>query len=314
MRWQDRGPERGAAALAGPMTIGDIASDEELSTGERPSELASPKRNVPNRTGRYALFAAIFLAALALGTYAGLRVSMARMDPPSGETAALLAAVTKPIDAQGAAVAGQPASVPVTPEDVDPRYLTMLLAFEDRRFYSHFGVDPYALTRAGFEFVWHGRIISGGSTLTMQVARILDNKYQRSTSVKVRQIIRAIALESRFTKREILTLYLNLAPFGGKIKGVRAAALTYFGKTPEQLSVGEAALLVALPQAPEARRLDRHLNAARRSRDFVLKTVVAAGVLSPAEAEEGKREVLTVGGKTQHVSQDIPHNLLTLGK
>src|ERR1700730_8515396 len=132
MRWQDRGPERGAAALAGPMTIGDIASDEELSTGERPSELASPKRNVPNRTGRSALFAAMFLAALALGTYAGLRVSMARMDPPSGETAALLAAVTKPIDAQGAAVAGQAASVPVTPEDVDPRYLTMLLAFEDR--------------------------------------------------------------------------------------------------------------------------------------------------------------------------------------
>jgi penicillin-binding protein 1C len=293
------------------MTIGDIASGAQLSTEERPSELASPKRSGPNRTGHFALFAAIFLAALALGTYAGLRVSMARMDPPSAETAAaLLAAVTKPIDAQGAAVAGQPASVPVTPEDVDPRYLTMLLAFEDRRFYSHFGVDPYALTRAGFEFVRHGRIISGGSTLTMQVARILDNKYQRSTSVKVHQIIRAIALESRFTKREILTLYLNLAPFGGKIKGVRAAALTYFGKTPEQLSVGEAALLVALPQAPEARRLDRHLNAARRSRDFVLKTVVAAGVLSPAEAEEGKREALTVGGKTQ----DIPHNLLTLGK
>jgi YidB-like protein len=73
-------------------------------------------------------------------------------------------------------------------------------------------------------------------------------------------------------------------------------------------------LLVALPQAPEARRRDRHLNAARRSRDFVLKTVVAAGVLSPAEAEEGKREVLTAGGKTRDVSHDIPHNLLTLGK
>ncbi|MGZ5917694.1 MAG: transglycosylase domain-containing protein, partial [Methyloceanibacter sp.] len=255
------------------MTIADMASGAQLSTEERPSELASPKRSGPNRTARYALFAAIFLAALTLGTYAGLRVSMARMDPPSTETAALLAAV---------AVTGQPASVPVTPEDVDPRYLAMLLAFEDRRFYSHFGVDPYALTRAGFEFVRYGRIISGGSTLTMQVARILDNKYKRSTSVKVRQIIHAIALESRFTKREILTLYLNLAPFGGKIKGVRAAALTYFGKTPEQLSVGEAALLVALPQAPEARRLDRHLNAARRSRDFVLNTVVAAGVLSPA--------------------------------
>ena len=151
---------------------------------------------------------------------------MARMDPPSTETAALLAAVSKPIDAQGAAVTGQPASAPVTPEDVDPRYLAMLLAFEDRRFYSHIGVDPYALTRAGFEFVRYGRIISGGSTLTMQVARILDNNFKRSTSVKVRQIIHAIALESRFTKREILTLYLNLAPFGGKIKGVRAAALT----------------------------------------------------------------------------------------
>ena len=78
--------------------------------------------------------------------------------------------------------------------------------------------------------------------------------------------------------------------------------------------MGEAALLVALPQAPEARRLDRHLNAARRSRDFVLKTVVAARGISPAEAEEGKREVLTAGGKTQDVSHEIPHDLLTLGK
>ena len=107
MSWQDRGPERGAAGLAGPMTIGDLASGAQLSRGVRPSELASPKRSGSNRTGRHALFAAIFLAALALGTYAGLRASMARMDPPSAETAALLAAVSKPINAQGAAVAGQ---------------------------------------------------------------------------------------------------------------------------------------------------------------------------------------------------------------
>ena len=138
----------------------------------------------------------------------------------------------------------------------------MLFAFEDRRFYSHNGVDPFGIARAARDLVLKQRIVTGGSTLTMQVARLLDNQYKRTPSVKLRQIVRALQLEQQLTKKQILSLYLGLAPFGGRVKGVRAASLKYFGKEPQNLSIAEAALLVALPQAPEARRLDRDAEAA----------------------------------------------------
>jgi murein L,D-transpeptidase YcbB/YkuD len=182
--------------------------------------------------------------------------------------------------------------VALDPDAVDQRYLAMLFAFEDRRFYWHFGVDPVGIARAVRDLVHKRRIVTGGSTLTMQVARLIDNKYQRSPSVKLRQIVRAIQLEQSLTKSEILSLYLALAPFGGATKGVRAACLKYFGKEPRQLSIAQAALLVALPQAPEARRLDRHAGAARRARNFVIDTVTAAGVLTPQEATIAKLEPL----------------------
>ncbi|MDP1908642.1 MAG: transglycosylase domain-containing protein, partial [Hyphomicrobium sp.] len=182
------------------------------------------------------------------------------------------------------------APLALSPDQVDARYLRMLFAFEDRRFYSHAGVDPFGIARAARDLVLKQRIVTGGSTLTMQVARLLDNQYKRTPSVKLRQIVRALQLEQRFTKKQILSLYLGLAPFGGRVKGVRAASLKYFGKEPQTLSIAEAALLVALPQAPEARRLDRDAEAARRARNFVLKTVTAAGVLTPAEAQRAQLE------------------------
>ncbi len=292
-----------------PTLQGSLATADGGDPAESSKERLRTTGGFP-RMAHWASIAAIFLIILALGTYAGLRVAIARMEPSSLEAAQRLLAPPQSDRTQSMIAARHPGYLPVEPEDVDPRYLAMLLAFEDRRFYSHFGVDPYALTRAALELVWHGRIVSGGSTLTMQVARILDNEYKRSTAVKLRQIARALQLEARFTKREILKLYLNLAPFGGGIKGIRAASLAYFGRTPERLSLGEAALLVALPQAPEARRLDRHAGAARRSRNFVLITVAAAGVVSVAEAERGALE--TVGGLEPSV--EAPPTLLTLEK
>lgn len=180
--------------------------------------------------------------------------------------------------------------LPVAQDDVDPRYIAMLLAFEDKRFYQHHGVDPHALARAVGQFVQAGRVVSGASTLTMQVSRLLDGRHERSAPGKVRQIVRAIRLERRLNKRQIMALYLRLAPFGGNIEGVRAASLTYFGKEPRRLSVGQAALLVALPQSPEARRPDRHPRNARIARDRVLQRALAAGVISPAEAERARHE------------------------
>ena len=180
--------------------------------------------------------------------------------------------------------------LPLEPADADQRYLKILMAFEDVRFYSHRGVDPHAATRAVLQAARHGRLVSGASTLTMQVARLVDGKHERTGSGKLRQMARAFQLEKKFTKTEILRLYLRLAPFGGNIEGVRAASLAYFGKEPRRLSIGEAALLVALPQSPEARRPDRHPEAARRARARVLDRAVAAGVINAAEAEKAKSE------------------------
>jgi penicillin-binding protein 1C len=163
--------------------------------------------------------------------------------------------------------------LPAKVEDVDPRFVEMLLAYEDRRFRSHAGVDPLAMARASIQWLVNGRVISGASTLTMQVARLLEPRVDRTLGAKLRQTVRAIELERALTKDELLSLYLTLAPYGGNIEGVRAASLAYFGKEPKKLSLAEAALLVALPQSPEARRPDRSALVARRARDRVLERV-----------------------------------------
>ncbi|MBM6582781.1 penicillin-binding protein 1C [Microvirga sp. BT689] len=178
--------------------------------------------------------------------------------------------------------------LPIETDDVDPRYLAMLKAYEDGRFDRHSGIDPLALLRAAGQFVANGRVVSGGSTLTMQVARLLEPRDERTLSAKLRQIIRAVQLESRLSKNEILRLYLTLAPYGGNLEGMRAASLSYFGREPKRLSFSEAALLVALPQSPETRRPDRFAQAALIARNRVLDRARERGVISTAEAEAAK--------------------------
>jgi penicillin-binding protein 1C len=180
--------------------------------------------------------------------------------------------------------------LPVRADGVDPRYLALLVACEDKRFRAHAGVDPLALARAAEQLVTHGRIVSGGSTLTMQVARLLEPRAERSFGAKLRQMVRAVEIERRLGKDDILALYLNLAPYGGNLEGIRAASLAYFGKEPRRLTLAESALLVALPQAPEARRPDRFAAVAKRARDRVLDRAVAAGVFDAAEIERAKAE------------------------
>ena len=184
--------------------------------------------------------------------------------------------------------------LPASVKDVDPRFLKMLFAYEDKRFYEHDGVDAAAMARAAFQLVKQRHIVSGGSTLTMQVARLLEPREKRSFSAKLRQITRAFELEHALGKNEILALYLTLAPYGGNLEGIRAASLSYFGKEPRKLSLSEAALLVALPQSPELRRPDRFPQAARAARDRVLDRAAAAGVAPRDEIGRAK-------------SQDVPH-------
>ena len=159
--------------------------------------------------------------------------------------------------------------------NVAPDYLAMLIAYEDKRFYQHHGVDPLAVLRATVQSAWNGQVVSGGSTLTMQVARLLENSGTGRWHGKLRQVRLALALERRLSKDEILELYLAHAPYGGGVEGLRAGSLAWFGKEPVRLTMAEAALLVALPQSPEQRRPDRHADAAITARARVLDRVEA---------------------------------------
>ena len=175
---------------------------------------------------------------------------------------------------------------------VDPLYLRMLLAYEDKRFYRHAGVDPKSVIRAAVQALWNGRVVSGGSTLTMQVARLLEEGTTGEVGGKLRQMRVALALERRLSKDQILQLYLSLAPFGGNLEGVRAASISYFGKEPKRLTPAEAALLVAIPQAPESRRPDRAADRAEAARNRVLARAVKEGVIDAEEAEAALREAV----------------------
>lgn len=183
------------------------------------------------------------------------------------------------------------------PHQADARYLAMLLAYEDKRFRQHAGVDPLALLRAGAQALWHGRIRSGGSTLTMQVARLLEDGPTGSFTGKLRQMRVALALERRLSKDRILGLYLTHAPFGGNLEGLRAATFAWFGKEPRRLRPAEAALLIALPQSPETRRPDRHAETARRARNHVIARMANAGLLTGEEAETASAAPLPPGMK-----------------
>jgi penicillin-binding protein 1C len=184
--------------------------------------------------------------------------------------------------------------------DIDPLLQRMVLAYEDKRFMTHPGIDPLSTARALRQLVTSGHIVSGGSTLTMQVARLLEPRSERSVSSKLRQMARALQLERRYSKQQILTSYFTLAPYGGNLEGVRAASLSWFGKEPRKLTVAEAALLVALPQSPEARRPDKFPGRIKAARNRVISRMEQAGVIAPEDALIARQEPLP------DARQDLP--------
>jgi len=225
--------------------------------------------------------AAIFLAAAAVVVYLTL-------PPPSldrSRSASVLVLAADGSILRGFLTADGKWRLPVEPDKVDPLYRRMLIAGEDGRFTSHPGVDPIAVLRAAGQFAISGHIVSGASTLTMQVARLLE-RHRRSLAAKIGEMGKALALERQLTKEQVLGLYMTLAPFGGNLEGVRAASLAYFGKEPTHLSAAECALLVAIPRSPERLRPDRHPEAARAARDRVLRRMAQAGVISSAALAE----------------------------
>lgn len=178
---------------------------------------------------------------------------------------------------------------PVRIDEVSPRYLEALINYEDRWFWKHPGVNPFSVLRAAWQDLSSGRVVSGGSTLTMQVARLLD-PHPRTFGGKFRQLWRALQLEWHLSKRDILTLYLNRAPFGGTLQGVGAASWAYLGKSPAQLSYSDAALLAVLPQAPSRLRPDRWPDRAEAARNKVLERMAIRGIWPAKQVQESREE------------------------
>ncbi|MDE1475035.1 peptidoglycan glycosyltransferase PbpC [Xenorhabdus bovienii] len=178
---------------------------------------------------------------------------------------------------------------PVTLEQVSPEYIQALLTYEDRWFYKHPGINPVSLLRAAWQDIRAGKIVSGGSTISMQVARLID-PHPRTFTGKFRQIWRTLQLEWHYSKDQILEMYLNRAPFGGTLQGVGAASWAYLGKPPSELSPGEAALLAVLPQAPSRLRPDRYPERAQAARDKVLQRLKQYNVWSAENVADIKEE------------------------
>ena len=193
--------------------------------------------------------------------------------------------------------------------EIDEQYLSLLFAYEDHRFRQHPGVDILAIFRACFQAIARGKGVSGASTITMQVVRMLEPR-PRTLSAKIEQLFKAVKLERFASKDEILRIYAALAPFGGNIEGVRAASLIFFGKEPRTLSLSESALLVALPQSPEARRPDRQNAAARAARDHVLLALASRGIVGLKAVKRAATD--PVSGAIYSLTQHAPHFAMRL--
>lgn len=244
-------------------------------------------RRLPRRIAAAGLAGALLLVAGAGGLFALGRFDPAPLPTPDSWGTRILAA-----DGSLLALAPAPGGVwrfETRPQDVSPFLRQLLVAVEDRHFGETPGVDSAAVLRAAWQWLRAGHVVSGGSTLTMQVAKLLD-PHPRTLSTKLVETARAIELWRRETPDRIMGLWLSLAPFGGNLVGVEAASWAWFGKPPGALDTAEAALLVALPRRPEALRPDRHPVAAKRLRDRLLALAAARGLLSPAEAAAAEAE------------------------
>ena len=176
---------------------------------------------------------------------------------------------------------------------MSPRVIQATVAVEDERFYLHPGVDPLSVARACLTNLRRRRVVSGASTITMQVIRLLRPRPRR-LKAKLIEAFRALQLERELSKNEVLELYLNVAPYGGNCIGVEAASLRYFGKSARDLTLPEAALIAGLPQAPSRLRPDRRATLAKRRRDHVLDRMLTEGVVDADEHRQAKATPVTL--------------------
>ncbi len=192
-------------------------------------------------------------------------------------------------------------------DEISPLFQSAMLTYEDKYFYQHWGVNPVSLFNATIDNIRSGKVVRGGSTITMQLARLIEPK-DRTIPNKIIEMFRALQLELTFTKTEILTHYFNMLPYGGNIVGSGAAARLYFNKPQSALSLGEAALLAAIPNSPEYLRPDRYPDSARKAREKVLYRMQDAGKISEQRLQEALKEPIpetryTLPFKAPHLSR-----------
>ncbi|RMH68593.1 MAG: penicillin-binding protein 1C [Gemmatimonadetes bacterium] len=193
---------------------------------------------------------------------------------------------------------------PESLDEVSPNLVLATLAYEDRWFYRHWGINPFALMRALTVNVQAGKIVMGGSTLTMQIARMVEPK-ERTVPNKLIEMFRALQLEWHFSKPELLRLYFNLAPYGGNLVGSGAAARFYFGKPQAQLSLGEAALLAIIPNSPNQWRPDRFPQESQARRDLLLHQLHTRRKITTKQLNEALSE--SVPATRQNLPFFAPH-------
>ena len=174
-------------------------------------------------------------------------------------------------------------------DDISPRLRMAVLSYEDKYFRYHPGINPVSIVRAAITNLKARKIVCGGSTITMQVARMMEPK-PRTFRNKFVEMVRAIQLELGYSKDEILTFYFNMAPYGGNIVGSAAASYFYFDKEQKDLSLGEAALLAAIPNSPTALRPDAPASLARQGRDKVLNRLLRNGRITRGQLQEAQAE------------------------
>ncbi len=206
--------------------------------------------------------------------------------------------------------------LPVALDRVDPKFVEALVALEDKRFWSHDGVDSRAIARAAFTDVTRMRRVSGGSTLTMQLARLLEPR-ARTVPNKLVDMFRATQLDLRMTKREILAEYLLRTPYGGNVEGIESAAWSYFGHGPAHLTPLEIATLLAVPQGP-SRYAPKPANEARlrARRDAILGKLCAAGVFTGTDTEVARGDAATTPPpeRLRRMPREAPHAAIAIAR
>jgi penicillin-binding protein 1A len=269
----------------------DRLAGSEPSTPPREDEAASPPRPaLRTRLKWVAGGAGVLLLALVLILLVTAPLSKS-LQPITAPSLTLLSAEGVPIARRGAVV-----EAPVDPAALPAHVVQPFLAIEDRRYFSHVGIDPQGLARAAWSNLRHGAVVEGGSTITQQLAKLAFLSAEQTLWRKLQEMVLALWLEARLGKEEILSRYLSSVYFGDNVFGLRAAARHYFSREPEKLSVEQAAMLAGLLKAPSTLAPTANLEGARERTEVVIDAMVDAGMLSRQEADRLPEVTLKIGG------------------